>query len=616
MSSHHQHPPHRIDRPGRLCLLCLLLLWLGSTILLSPCSAAVAPQPVLLRAEVALQNGDGKTAESVYKALHQAQPNAWQPMVGLAEVARRRLQYAQAEQWLKRALAKHPKQPQVWAELGHLYNHWQSGDWLPKGQPRPQALGLQAEQALKQAERLAPDHPLVLTYRAEALLNNNQPQAAQPLLSRLMSQSPDFVPGLQQAARFYMGQQDYTRTRGLLLKALELQPRNSATLYLMARLMQAVNRPSEALSFAERSANADFGVLPERDWLLAEEYTRLGDVAKALSTYRVLQAYTPMRADIQLRLSQLNQQLGQGGTSRQQLQNALDLNPELAKALLTQAQTQLREAANEQALLAFRRLVETRPGEREALHGLATLHYAQYRQRVANPTAVQQDLQQFELAGRAGSTVVGQPVEGEEAALLTLDELKLRTVLQQGLLPEQRQQLNQLASQGQFALAAGEAAFLLGDYGRAQQHWEGITRDSAQHYAMAADRLYYLGDLLTSETLYQRALAENPPEAASLQKALVRIRQTRQEAEHWVSEGDAKVDARQYQEAKAQYQKALEWDPQLVGAHMKLGEVWLKLKQPDKAYSHWQTAVGLQPGLLQSDKFKRRYQRLAKQVTR
>src|SRR5690606_8170755 len=100
-----------------------------------------------------------------------------------------------------------------------------------------------------------------------------------------LSVNPRFVTAYQGLTRFYMEAKDISRARDTALHALELDPLNSETYFLLGQLLAIANRPAEAAEYAEKSQQLDFGRRPDRDLFLARQYEQLGEWERAARYY-------------------------------------------------------------------------------------------------------------------------------------------------------------------------------------------------------------------------------------------------------------------------------------------------------------------------------------------
>jgi tetratricopeptide (TPR) repeat protein len=589
-----------------LMATCPAWLWAAAAPPMSTSPTMAMPMletadPVLLKAEISLIRGDAAVATSIYEAMLRKNPTAWEPMVGLASIATRRGQYEAAERFLLKASATHPNQPQVWAELAHLYNHWALTKWQKNKVP---AQAFKANQAMERAQQLAPSNPLVLTYLGEIALDRGERVLAERALQQVLDAQPSYVPAMRQAARLYMLQRDYNRARNVLLRSLELAPQDSAAYFLMAQLLQQVDRPQEALQMAQTSESYDFGDLPERDLLMAQEYKRLGDTDKAIAYYQRLAEYSPGNPQITLKIAQLQEHRGDQALATKVYQQATAQDPGILVQLVQQAQAATRTQPNEAALAQWRKVLAISPGYPPAVHGVASIYWVQSRQGAINNET-------FAFDRKYGDQLQAAYLKQhpDEIPLLAVDQVKLAMAGEGRLTPNEAQkaQLVPITQQPNNNLAAGEAAFLMGNYPLAQELLEGFDGQTAEGYIQAADRLLLDRELTTSKQWYIRANQLKPgPEA---QAGLAQVARQQHMATDYLQDGDALLNQGKAQEAMVQYRAALAVDPQLVSAYLKLSDAQYKLRLKAEALASVEQAVALQPGLLSSETFAKRYKK-------
>jgi tetratricopeptide (TPR) repeat protein len=441
-----------------------------------------------------------------------------------------------------------------------------------------------------------------LTYYAEWWLDRGDTVSAERYLNQALEADPKFVPTYQAYTRFYMKVNDLRRAKQTMLHAIELDPENSRSYYQMAELLALAGHPEEAVKYAVKSEELDFGNNLERDHFLAQQHEKLGDAPKALEYYNRVMTFSPDHVPTLMRVADLMDSLGQPQQSMSFYKKAMSLEPALLAQLIDQARTALRKEKTEEALRLWRRVLSLKPGDDEALHALASAHYVNYFYKQSKPDVLQSDIALFE-----------READNALSPLLKVDRLKLEIAVQNGLNETVRQQLNVLAAE-QDALASGEALFLLGQYLKAQDRLDAADGETGQDYLNIADRLLLDQELVSSAALYQRGYQlERLP---ALKEGMDRIKAKRDLAEKRIQEGNVLVSEKKPAEAVTKYQEASqiyrEWDI----PYMRLGDTYERLNKDREAFEAYREAVQLTPSLLDSKGFSKKYEKLNKKFSK
>lgn len=588
----------------------LSVLYLTVTILIGALSAfgacgEAAVDPILEKANALLRAGQAESAHAVYVEYLRKHPNALPAQLALAEIAYRRFDFDKARRILEHTLAKHPDSPEAAASLGRLYQLWANS---PAGTPADNAkdyLAL-AHELLTQAVTLGPNNPLALTYMAEWQVQQNQLPLAEQNLQKVLQMNPAFVPALQAQVRLYMKGNDMRRAKDAALHAIEIDPENSMSYFLTAQLLALAQRPAEAVRYAEKSEQFDYGKSPERDYFLAEQYETLGQLDQAVQYYRNLTVYTPKQANIWMKLGDLLEAQNRSDDSLTAYRKALQLEPGILTSLYVQAREATRQEKIQPALRQWRKLLAIRPDDaatlNEAWSAMASLHFLH---RFLHPeTASPQLSKDMHLLAKT-------PYDKANPVRL-LDQVKL-VWASQGMTEAVQQQLKQLAASSEPAVA-GEAAFLLGDYAKSREYLEAVDGLSVEEYTFWADRLLLEQALNFAQVFYQRAYELS--RAPDLQAAMKRVQAKQALATKRLNEGNVLFQAKNYTEAASKYREATRIYPEWDNAYLRLGDTYEQLKQWADAKKAYDQAIALSPSLMDSKGFAKNYQRLAKRASR
>ena len=590
---------HRKFLP-ELAKTCLL----SGLVFISSLNAALA-DPVLDKAYQFLKVGRVDAATSIYQAYLGEPPTAMRAELALSEIAIRRFEYPKARSILEKTLAQHPEAPEVSATLGRLFQLWSNASNGKVADNSRNYLAL-AQEHFRQALELGPEHPLVLTYAAEWQMQQNDLVSTERYLQKTLQIHPTFVPALQAQTRFYMKTRDISRAKAAIMHAMELDAQDQQTYFLTAQLFALVNRPVEAVKYAQKSEQLDFGRLPERDYFLATQFERLGETEKAIQYYQNLTVYTPREVTVWVKLGELYDTLGKPELSKRAYLQAMALQPDILENLHHQARENTRLEKTTAALSQWRRILSLQSNQpeiaQEALGSIAGLHYLHrfYHPTEADPMA-NTDMALFD----------DPALSANPSPFLQLDKAKLRIAIDGKPSDSIRSTLQTLSTDNDSAVA-GEASFLLEEVGKANTRLEEVDGLSAAEYVRIADRLLLIQELAFSKVLYQRAyqLAPDP----SLETAIKRIQSKQALATQKEEEGNLAYNVKDYATAIQKYQQAVHIYRQWDNIYLRLGDTYEKTRQWADAKQAYDVAISLSPGLLDSQGFAKNYAKLSKKV--
>lgn len=227
----------------RNALLSALVI---STLFTAVSGCSDTPEEHLAKGRAFMESADYRGAELELKTVLQAQPEHVEARLLLGKAYLIKGEFPAAEQELKKARAKGATDQQLLVELARAY----------LGMDKAQTaldLGVPAQGLTPQT--LAALHAV----RAEALLAlGKRPEADQALSEgrRLDAGQPDL---LLTQARFAVVDKQVPRARELVEHALQRNPKLNDALYLKASLLQADNRPDEALRVYQQILKNDAG---------------------------------------------------------------------------------------------------------------------------------------------------------------------------------------------------------------------------------------------------------------------------------------------------------------------------------------------------------------------
>ena len=118
-----------------------------------------------------------------------------------------------------------------------------TAEWL-----QAQGRNADALRALREAEAVAPDHPLVLHERARALLGGGDPHGARELLERAVAAAPGYLPLWLTLAAAWRSLARRPEELRALDRALALDPRHLFALLQKGAVLDLMQRPRSAAS--------------------------------------------------------------------------------------------------------------------------------------------------------------------------------------------------------------------------------------------------------------------------------------------------------------------------------------------------------------------------------
>lgn len=617
--------------------------------------------PILKKAALLYDRGDGLAAKAIYTAYLKQDANNLEATLGLAKIEQRQFNFASAEATLKQALAKHPQSAETMALLGQLYTQWSKlpENWHQNNPVNKLAL---AKEYLTQAKILAPNNPLVLAHFADAMLAANDWVSAEKLLKKAYQINSNHRETLQTYAKLYLASNEGIQAKNSIFHAIEIDPQNSENFYLLARLMESLDQPTETLKYAKRSEKQDFGTNPFRDELIAKTHQQLGSYSDAIAYYKRLLAHSPNDTEIRQKIAVLYQENNQPKESIQTYQELVKINPDFLSDLIQQARTLSRQEKILPAISEWEKLLAIVPNNPElsdeAFSTLSGLVYLNYFYQTGSPVfkpenpakALPPKKSKRKSSKRKSNNIAAsnlasdikpltpntpfapgspQPLLQERILAIknrfgnantsalkdkdkyTLNAIKLEIALQGDLTPALTIRLDKLADSQQAAIAA-EANFLRGNIARAKALLDVVDGLSDEALMQLADRLFFIQELQYSELFYRRL--EQLVHDANFQPALQHIEKKRALAKRMVQKGDRARQASNYQAAVSHYLTAASIDRESANVFLKLGDSYEQLKQWKNVKLAFDQAVALSPSIKRSAGFSKHYQKISKKA--
>ena len=189
-----------------------------------------------------------------------------QPRTGEGNAKR----FADAESFARRAVQLQPKNAVAWDRLGVAL----------------QARGLfnnETESAYRRAVELDPEFPVAYAHLARVVKRLGRPNEAAPLYDKATELAKDPAT-LNLIAESLQAEQQWQNSEPVLKRALELDPRNSTSLYLMGRMLVVFKRYGESEPYLKLATEVSPRAFAPVN-LLARTYLALDRLDEAEVTY-------------------------------------------------------------------------------------------------------------------------------------------------------------------------------------------------------------------------------------------------------------------------------------------------------------------------------------------
>jgi tetratricopeptide (TPR) repeat protein len=416
-----------------------------------------------------LKEGDALRSESILNAIIEREPSNWRALVNLAYLYEKQWQYPTAKVLLMRAKSIVPQEPTIIGELGYLYLKWASQADL---KPAPPADALsQAERLLKQALLMRPNDAMIPLYYAELCLfkDKNSPEA-KTYVKQVLAMHPTHQPALLLASQLYQEMGLRSQAKQALLMAYDLGSKNPAVLDAMSRMLAKLERPEDAIHYANEATLYDVAESPERLRLKAEQYEKLADPQKALKEYQALAPYFPKSPELSLKKASLTEQVSGTEKAYPAFQDAMRLNPDLISNYKAEAKALIIKESLDAAKAPLQSVLRLTPEDPQLLSWLSILYY---RKLLLGQSVDKDELTSVQrlLKRSQGTTLKMSLPQGTNGLSVqplpeqrTLEALRLKLVAQDGVLEaEDLKQLGHLKSFGSTHVIRAESSFLYGD---------------------------------------------------------------------------------------------------------------------------------------------------------
>lgn len=237
----------------RVALPAALLIALAVTAGAAPVPPPVwqdAPTPGQ-RESLPLAPGELEAARAAFERLHDAEPQATGPFIGLATIALREGNLVAAEDWLRKGIAVRPADPQLHRALGRVH--------AAEGKTE------MAVADFNEAIRLAPDLAAARLEIADLLRGRlDQPAKALPFYDAVLERDPGNGVARYGRGLALAGIGERARALAELNEAATLLPDSPLPDYARARVLGEAGQKAEAMDALDAALGRQSGFIPAR----------------------------------------------------------------------------------------------------------------------------------------------------------------------------------------------------------------------------------------------------------------------------------------------------------------------------------------------------------------
>jgi len=305
-----------------------------------------------------IRDGKPENARQLYQQILEQHPGHVRTLLKFAELEESLGNQDEGIAWIERAMRENPDSLPPRLRLARIH--------LGRDQP-DKALDLFTS-SIREAN---PNHTALLATTGEAQLAIGDSSAAVKTFEELARLLPDMAQVHYLLAKAYAANNNEKQTQAALERALELQPDHALSRLAMVRRLASTKQVDEARRMIE-ALKKQFPENPEilaQDAWLATQERRYDD---AVNAYAAAYAKAPS-SRLANELAYAKLRAGDPGGGIEVLQPWLKDHPDDESAYYTLANLYVAARKNEQALPAYRRLVELNPNNVVALNNLAWL---------------------------------------------------------------------------------------------------------------------------------------------------------------------------------------------------------------------------------------------------
>lgn len=342
---------------------------------------AARSAPLLtLRGDALLVTGKGDDAKTAYEQALAVNPNAGDALLGLARLAASKQDREGAERYVNDAVAKDPKNPEVWMARGALLRATGKADEALAAYDetlklKPDHRSAHIEKAYLQitrgkfpeakveidaAEKASPGNLLVTYTRALYEFAQGKYAASQDALQKVLKSAPDHMPSVLLAGASELNLGATQQAEQHLRRYLEANPNDVYARKLLAQTLLKRAQPADAAAALAPVLNESTQD-PQLLALAGESYMQVRDFGKASAYLEKASTLAPKAAAVRTSLGL--SKLAQGDQARglSELELATTLDPKSTQATVALVQTEMQLKHFDKALAAVQSLEKQQP---------------------------------------------------------------------------------------------------------------------------------------------------------------------------------------------------------------------------------------------------------------
>ena len=360
---------------------------------ITPEQAARSAPLLVLRGDGLLYTGKNDEAKQAYDQALALNPNSGNALLGLARYAAATQNAEAAERYVSDAVAKDPKNPDVYMARGTLLRTQGKSDEALAAFDQVLALDPHhrtahiekayveitrgkypaAKAEIDAADKNSPGSLLVTYTRALYEFSQGKYAAAQDALQRVLKAAPDHMPSVLLAGASEMNLGSTQQAEQHLRKYLETYPNDVYARKLLAQTLLKSSQPADAAAtLAPTLENA--GNDPQLLALAGESYMQVRDFGKASSYLEKAAALAPKAASVRTSLGL--SKLAQGDQARglSELELATTLDPKSTQAAMALIQTEVGLKHFDKAIAAAKTLQQQQPDNPQVYNMLGAVY--------------------------------------------------------------------------------------------------------------------------------------------------------------------------------------------------------------------------------------------------
>ncbi|WP_208281000.1 XrtA/PEP-CTERM system TPR-repeat protein PrsT [Massilia oculi] len=552
--------------------------------LITPEKAGKSAPLLSLRGDALLGSGKPDEAKQAYEAALAANANSGDALMGLARLSAVRGERDAALLYVDQAVAKDPKNPEVFIMQGAMLRSMNKQDEALSAYDKALALkpdhrGAHIEKAyieiargkfdaakkeVEAAEKNSPGSLLVVYTRALYEFSQGKHSAAKDALAKILKVAPNHYPSILLAGASELQLGGTQQAEQHLRKYLEANPNNVYARKLLAQAQLRNSQPADAaatLAPALKEAPQDAQLLA----LAGESYMQVRDFDKASNYLQQAATLAPEAAAVRtsLGLSRLAQ--GDQARALSDLEMAATLDPKSLQATMALVQTEINMKRYDKALAAVNALEKQQPDSAQVQQLKGAVYMVQNKNAEAR-TAFEKALSLQPSFLPAVTNLARLDVQDKKP-----DAAKARFT---AFLDKNKDNVEAMTALAELAMLQKNTAEATSWYEKASAAQPNATAPSLKLGA------HYLA-------------TEQAPKALALARKL----QTTHPTDAGVLEllGQSQAANKDLNGALDTYSKLVNVLPKAPGAQLRLAQVQLALKNESAAAGHLKRAVDLQP---------------------